>query len=317
MGLSAGEFFVNLGLKGADGTIGLLNKTTGGFSELKSMSVETKAAILGVLYALEKIVSTSGQLGTSLQNFKAVSDINPDVLQRWEYAAIKAGVPTQTLLNSFLKLQSVAFDVRAGKGLPEWLTPIITSLAQHGQDIGTDWASRWQKDPTLAFKAIQQFAQLSDIDRSTRALALERAGFDPNLVTALMRESFTQANLNKVPQSAILKRDEIERLDTMRQKWDSLWSIVGITGSKMVSNIMATAEQRQAMTLDYYHSHGQLLSRPGGIHHGGTQNKVDIHQQINVHGNQNPGKIKKEAHDGTMEASHKIISTLPSSQTSH
>lgn len=300
MSVNAGEMYVNLGLKGDEGTVGKLNKTTDAFSELKSMSIETKATILAALVALEKVVSTSGELGTTLRNFQTLSGIAPQVLERYQYAAQKAGVANESLLNSFIKLQQTAFDIRAGKGLPDWLTPIITSLAQHGHDIGPDWAARWQKDPTLGFQAMQQYARETDIDVSTRAITLERTGLSADLVAALMRGALTPSKLSQVPTDAILTSSEIGHLDTMRQKWDSLWSVVSHTGAKMVSDVLESRDERRRNQIEYYKERG-----------------IVINQNINVHGNGDAQRLKKAAHDGTMDAGRQISQTVSGSGTNN
>lgn len=313
MGVNAGEFFINLGIKGAEGTIGLVNKTKDGFGDLKSMAIESKAAILAALYALNKIVETSGQLGTTLRNFQSISGIAPETLQRYEYAAMKAGVANETLLQSFLKIQGMAFDVRAGKGLPEWMAPIITTLAQHGKDVGPDWAARWQKDPTLGLKALSDFALLPDIDKSTKALALQRTGAAPDLVAALMRGALTPSQIAQVSSRDILSEGEIKALDEARQKRDKILHRVGYGAHHVIANFsgyLSPEEKAMVESFDVPESRGQ---RRGTT----VNNKVSIHQQINVHGHADPKQVKKAAHDGTMEGAGKIISTLPSAQTSH
>lgn len=318
MGVNAGEFFVNLGIKGAEGTMSIIKGARGGFEGLKESSIETKAAIIATLYALTKMVTMAGEMGTTLKNFQSVSGVVPEVLQRWQYAAEKAGVPTQSLLNSFLKMQGTAFDIRAGKGLPEWLAPIITTLAQHGQDIGSDWASKWQKDPTQAFQAFQKYALLTDIDKSTRAITLERTGLSPELVAALMRGALTPSALGKVPDFAIRTKKEVDTLSRADERLTSAGNIIGSLKDRLVAIGEIYMENKDSQRERDRIKFEKIVNTPGhkGLF-GPTQNKVEIHQQINVHGSGDPTKIKKAAHDGTMDASHKIISTLSSAQTSH
>lgn len=301
----AGEFFVNMGIKGSEKTNSQLRQTTDGFADLKKMSVETKGAILAALYVLEKIVATSGQLGTTLKNFGAVSGIAPEVLERYQYAAKKAGVENDSLLQSFLKLQGTAFDVRAGKGLPPWMSSIITSLAQHGVNVGSDWAARWQQDPTIALQAMQKFAQLKDIDTSTRSIVLQQAGFAPDLVAALMRGALTPGKLAEVPSMAILNQEQVTNLDKMRQAWDNLGSYVAGGWNKGLAGFLKYSSMA---------GEGLMVENPNAPHHVIHHHKTEVHQQINVHGNADPSKIKKAAHDGAAEA---LTANTYSAQTSH
>ena len=301
----AGEFFVDLGVKGSDKTVSDVAHVKDGFSDLKSTSIETKAAMLAALAVLEQVVSTSGQLGTTLKNFEAVSGIAPQTLQRYEFAAQKAGVANESLLQSFLKLQTTAFDVRAGKGLPPWMSAIITSLAQSGQDVGSDWASRWQKDPTIGFQAMQQFAQLKNIDQSTRAQVLEQAGFAPDLVAALMRQALTPGKLSEAPSQVILNEHQVNQLDKMRQSADAGWSIMkGVFNKFLVGGLdVSDLASGGLMQEKVQHKMGNHIS-------------LENHQVIHIHGHGDPAKVKKAAHDGAMDAGKHISNTL-STQTSH
>ena len=53
MAQNAGEMYVNLGLKGADSMIGGMGRIKEGLSDIKVMSIETKAAILAALAVFE------------------------------------------------------------------------------------------------------------------------------------------------------------------------------------------------------------------------------------------------------------------------
>lgn len=240
MGVKAGEFFVELGIKGAEGTLGALGKTNSAFADLKTMSIEAKAAILAALYGIEKLVSSSGELGTTLKNFSTISGVSTDVLQRYQFQAEKVGVANQSLQNSFKHVQESMLGIRAGEGLPKWMAAIVTSLAQRGVDLGPDFVARAQKDPALAFQAMQKYALIPDkeIDRSTKAITLQQAGWSPDVVTAMLRGVFTPEKLAAVPSSAILSGNEIDKLDALRARWDSLITEIEIFLAKMTARFL-------------------------------------------------------------------------------
>ena len=305
MAQNAGEMYVNLGLKGADSMIGGMGRIKEGLSDIKVMSIETKAAILAALAVFEKMVSTSGQLGTSLVNFQAISGIPIETLQRYQWTGIQSHTSKDAIEQAFLKTMNAATQTLAGQGLPPWLTPIMTSLAQHGDDVGPNWAQRWANDPTLGFQAAQKYALYSDIPKSTRLFTLEQAfpGIPPE---ALMRGDFTQGRLGTAPPEVILNQQEAGRLDKARQLWDRVWARAGGTVHSTLAGRGIDED------LKFIHGFKEGFERRLGDH----RTTLHFHQTVNVHGNAHPAQVKKAAADGGKDAANSISQSF-SSQTSH
>lgn len=330
---SAGEMFINLGIKGADKTFGDLMKTNDAMKDLRSVSIETKAAILAVLYGIEKLVTTSGQLGTTLKNFSTISGVSADTIQRYEFQAKKAGVANEALRNSFLKVQESMMNIRAGEGLPKWLAAIITTLAQRGVDLGPDFVARAQKDPTLAFQAMEKYAQIpdKDIDRSTRAITLQQAGWDPAVITAMMKGLFSPEKLSSVPNSAILKSGEIDKLDALRARWDILITEIEVFIAKMTAKFLQTdfgsnhhmtrdqIDEIEMKKWDNYFANKvkadkELFTWVKGVFtHGDSKTPVTVSTTVNLHGPNGKKTIKnKSTHQ---QSASEIISQQTSAQT--
>lgn len=301
----AGEFFVDLGVKGSDKTVSDVAHVKDGFSDLKSTSIETKAAMLAALAVLEQVVSTSGQLGTTLKNFGAISGIAPETLQRYEVAAAKAGVSTDSLRGSFLKLQQVSLDVQGGANLPKWMSAIVTSLAQHGNDVGANYWQRWGEHPEQGFEAMRKYAIEKDIKPYIRYNTLLEAGFAPDLITNWMRGGLDQKALNAVPSTAILNNHQIDTLDKMRASADTGWAVIkGVFNKALVGGLdVSDLASGGLMQEKVQHKMGNHIS-------------LENHQVIHIHGHGDPAKVKKAAHDGAMDAGKHISNTL-SAQTSH
>jgi hypothetical protein len=57
--MKVGELWVNFGIKGTHNAAKDLSKVKTGMTEIKAMSIEAKAAIVGAIYALERMMSSS------------------------------------------------------------------------------------------------------------------------------------------------------------------------------------------------------------------------------------------------------------------
>lgn len=106
----AGELMINLGITGADKTVGSLGEINKSMGSVKSMSLETKAAIIAMVYAFDKMISSAGQLGATLINFKALTGISDKTLQQWQYAAQQANVSKDEVQSSFTAMQKIMAD---------------------------------------------------------------------------------------------------------------------------------------------------------------------------------------------------------------
>ena len=56
MGLTVAEMFVNLGIKGSEKTVDAVNSVDKGISNIRSTSLEAKAAIVAMFYAIGRVV---------------------------------------------------------------------------------------------------------------------------------------------------------------------------------------------------------------------------------------------------------------------
>lgn len=212
----AAELFVNLGIKGADKTLGALAKTGKGLEGVKSTSLEAKAAIFGALYALERLFSKSGQAGTDLTNFNSVLGVSTKTLQQYQYAARQVGVSNQETENSFRALQSSMTKMSMGEGAPKG----YAQVAMLTGGITADDVNKFMQNPELLLQRLQQYAQ-KEKRLGIRNEALKSFGLSDNMVAALSRNTFTPQNLKKAP---TYSEKEIASLDKANIAWSNLGS---------------------------------------------------------------------------------------------
>lgn len=209
-----GELFVNLGIKGSDKTVGALSGVERGMKDIKSVSLEAKAAILGAMYAVEQLFSKSGQQGTELTNFTALVGTSAKTLQEYEYAARQMGVSNEETANTFKTLQEAMTKTALNGKAPAGLAQVaLLTGGMTAQDV-----TRAMANPELLMQRLQEYAQ-KEKRVGVRNTTLRSFGLSDNMIAAMARGGFNQAAFNKAP---MYSDKEIANLDKANIAWSNL-----------------------------------------------------------------------------------------------
>lgn len=207
--MNVGELFVNLGIKGSDKTVGAINTTKKGMGELASTSIEAKAAILGAMYALERMFAASGAAGTNLTNFNALTGLSTKQLQQWQYAARQAGVANEDFTGSLKSVQTSMTNMLLGKGAPGGLQ--VVAQMNKGFDVTR------ARDTFYVMEQLQKFAQKAPADVGNAML--KTFGLSEGVISAMRRGSFNKDAFKNAP---TYSDKEIGSLDKANIAWSNL-----------------------------------------------------------------------------------------------
>ena len=212
--MEVGEIFISLGIKGQEKTLGALSQTEKGLKGLASMSFEAKAAIVGAMYALERLFAQSGAQGTNLTNFSALLGEGTQTIQRYQYAARQMGVTNQETAATFKTLQDNITKIVINHGVPEGFAIISNKLGGFGpQDL-----NNFQKNPELLMQKLQEYAQ-KEKNIGVRNFALRSMGVGDNMIAAMTRGAFNQKALGAAP---VYGDKELKSLDRANIAWSNL-----------------------------------------------------------------------------------------------
>lgn len=206
--MNIAELFVNLGITGADKTVGALGSVKKGLGDVASMSLEAKAAIIAALYGLERLTAASGAMGTGLTNFSALTGYSAEQLQKWQYAARQAGESSEELTGSLKAVQSSMTNMLLGKGAPEGLGIVARA-------VGFD-PSR-ARDAFYVMGQLQKAAQA--LPKDIGNIALKSFGISEGTVAAMRRNAFNPGAFGKAP---IYSEGEINSLNRANIGWSNL-----------------------------------------------------------------------------------------------
>lgn len=240
--MNIGQLFVSLGVKGTDKTLGAITNVKKGLKETASVSLEAKAAIIGALYALERLFSKSGEYGTGLTNFNATLGVSTKTLQEYQYAARQVGVSNEEVEGSFKGLQATITKTLMGEGAPKGLARVSMLVGEMTpQDL-----EKFAKQPQLLIQKLQQYAQ-KETHAGLRNEVLKSFGLSDGMIAGLTRNAFRPEVLAKAP---TYNDREIANLDKANIAWSNLGNKIQMAighfnaahGGQLVNDITKTTD---------------------------------------------------------------------------
>lgn len=237
MSFKVGELFLDLGIKGAEKTVGAVMGAKKALQEVGSTSLETKAAIVGAMYALQRLFAASGAMGTGLTNFNALTGLSAKQLQQWQFAARQAGVANEEFTGSVKSVQNAMTNMLLGKGAPE-------GLAMVANKVGFD--AKRARDTFYVLQQLQKFAMQSPPDVGNAVL--KSFGLGEGTISAMRRGMFNPAAFAKAPTYG---DNEIKQLDRANIAWSNLATKIEMAfgrfnarhGGQLVSDISKIVDQ--------------------------------------------------------------------------
>lgn len=235
--MKIGELFVQLGLTGSDKAKKEIKDVKGGLKETASASLEAKAAIVGAMYALQRLFSASNQAGTDLTNFNAQIGVSAQTLQQYQYAAQQVGVSNQEMAGTFKSLQSTMTKTLMGEGAPKGLARVaMLTGGMTPADL-----EKFAKQPQLLVQKLQEYAQ-KETNAGLRNEVLKGFGISDSMAAALSRNAFRPEVLAKAP---TYSDKEINALDKTHAAWSNLGTKIEMTigrfnakhGGKLIEDI--------------------------------------------------------------------------------
>lgn len=208
------EMFVNLGINGTEKTVGAIEGVKKGMGGLKDMSLEAKAALLAVFYAVGRLVSSTGTVGTGLLNLGTILGISTKQIQQYDYAARQMGMTNQDLEGSLKSLQGTMTKTLMGEGAPKGLGRV--SLLVGG--MSPEDINNYMKNPQKLLDELQKYA-LKEKNVGLRNEVLKSFGLSDSMIAALARGGFTPGVLAKAP---TYSSGEINNLNQANIAWSNL-----------------------------------------------------------------------------------------------
>lgn len=220
--MNIAEFFVSLGVKGSEKTIGAVQKVAQGMKGLWNSSIEAKIAIMGAFYGLQQLTATSNRTGTELKQFTVLTGMSARMLQQYEYAAQQVVGHNVELADTFKGLQDRIKDMLGGQGGGfQYLGAMVNALKKSGITVELDEAKRWLTDVPLLMQRMQQFAALPNVSNIWKEKILSQMGATPDLIQAMLMGGLTPGKL-EAAKPYTYSDAEVDRLTRASTAWANM-----------------------------------------------------------------------------------------------
>lgn len=208
--MNIAELFVKLGVKGDTDSGKKINKMNKGLADVRSKSIATKAAIVGVIFGFERLMSNSAKTGVQLNQFARSTGLSTKELQKWEEAGRKARVSQEEIRSGFVGVQTAISNMLRGGGAPKGYGMLTTLVEDFDENKITDTFYMMQK--------IQELAQKTDA--ATARDLVTSFGISQNMFGAMRENAFTA---EKMQSAMTYSEGEINKLKRVEVAWSKIY----------------------------------------------------------------------------------------------
>lgn len=229
----AAESLTRIKPKNPEKTKDWFDSTRKGLKDMTSLSLEAKAAIIAVGYAMERAFMASGKRGTDLANAAAALGVNPKTLQQYQYVAkTEGGVSKEETTGAFESLSQLATQILTGQARPIGISQIGAVLGRRGIKFGELIAqAQIQNRPELLIQALQAYAQ-NETNLGLRNQNLASFGMSPAMIALLSKGAFSAQALGRAP---TLSEGQVQGLDAARKAGAQLENSVEMAVDKFTA----------------------------------------------------------------------------------
>lgn len=220
--MNIAQLFVSLGVKGADKSVNSIMGLDKSLQKTQASSFITKAAILGVFYAFQRLSKSSAQTGASLNNFNAEVGESAETLQRYQYAARQVGVSNDQVASSFKNLQDAATKNVLGESRIAGLDLLALKTKTTGKELAKLLEQATDGNITPLFQKLQEYAGL-ETNEGLRNSVLSSFGVSGDMIAALKQQAFTK---DKLAKAQIYSDKDIANLTKVNAAWDNLGTTI-------------------------------------------------------------------------------------------
>jgi hypothetical protein len=199
-----------LTVKGGDESGKQLAQVDKGMSQVRHTSLATKAAIVGVIYGLQRLMSGSSKLGTSLQNFSSATGLSAEMLQRWQYAGVQAGTTAEDIQSSIMGIQETMAALARGEGQPKGLSEFLRIT---GADM-----SRMEDTFYMAEKLVEFSKQIKPGQRDL----VKSFGVSDGFFQAARDDVFNKATMDRAP---VWSQGQLNALQKVNAGWTNFFDM--------------------------------------------------------------------------------------------
>jgi hypothetical protein len=203
------DLFIGLKIDGDNKAVQALTGIKRILTDVTAKGLATKAAILGVVYGLEKLTSESGKFGNKLTNQSLLTGMDTTKIQQWGEYFRKSGGDAEDAASSLFAAQKIMTDIKEGNGVP-------IGVAAVSRDSHFDLLSHLD-DPAAIAEAVIKYIRTTKDAIGIANMNAESLGFTPGAIAVLRKNG---EDINAITAN-IASHGELNRLDRVYVAWSN------------------------------------------------------------------------------------------------
>ena len=244
--MTAGELVVNIVLKGGEKAKETFEGLNKGVKSVASSSLEAKAALVGAVYALDRLISSAGQQGSTLTQFINLTGQSAEALQRWKLAFQHTGGAAEDMQGSIQSVYQALVKQNAGLGT-------IAGFGFVNNAMNMDMSKVRKNDVFYVMDQLKQFANSARGMSGIGTDMMKTFGLSDSVISGLRNKDFDPS---KVSKGLIIGDAEREKLNRMNMSLNDFWqslkrfgtSETEIFGPTVVQNLNAALHTIEKLT---------------------------------------------------------------------
>lgn len=221
--MEVAELFVKLGVRGADQAKKAVGGVKQGLVDVGNTSLTAKAAVIGVVYALERMTAAAGQHGSDLANFTRLTGASSQELQKWQIAATGVGIASEEMTASAQGVLGVMAQMQAG-GAP----PAGWEMFKQAVDFDPSRAN----DLFYFMDKLREFGKLTAAQPALGNKLMNSFGLTQGFIAASRNAKFDPS---KTPLGLLLQPGTLSGLEAVTAQWATFWAQLSNTRDQNVS----------------------------------------------------------------------------------
>lgn len=205
----AGELFFKLGILGDNKAKQQLSGIKGTLGEVKTTGLAAKAAILGMVYGLERLMTNSMNAGASLMSYANATGLSAERLQQWQYAARHAGVSADEMEQSMVGLQSAMMRMQIHGEVPEGMGVIAAATHVDMSRV---------RDTDYMMKKVMEYVNTEKNVDFANEMA-KSMGLSMNMIAGGRQGMFDEKKMQQAP---LYSNAEAAKLQQVKNAWGDL-----------------------------------------------------------------------------------------------
>lgn len=209
--MTIADLFVDIGVKGDADSVKGLSNVQDKLKDTYSTGLAAKAAIIGVVYGLQKMTMGAADVGHQLSNFHDITGLSVKTLEQYADAALQVGVSFESVESGVKGIQNAITQMKVTGQIPQ----LLSFMGMAGVNLESS-----KVDENNPFYLIQKLQEASGkMNPAIFRQMIGTLGIGEDLIPAFRRNAF---NPTAIANARTHSGGDINNLNAIDIAWKNL-----------------------------------------------------------------------------------------------